>query len=64
MGVTVQQILGNSTEGNVINLTRKIMDGIKLRQDRHQSMRRLSNLDLFHRVFFSVELLCLSNFKW
>ena len=64
--LTVQQILENSTEGKVTNLTRKILFfchqtiffRIELRQDRYLSIRRLSNLspfrDLSHGVFFSV----------
>ena len=47
----LHQILGNSTEGNMINLTRKfsilspkiLRHRIELRQDRYLSMRKLSN---------------------
>ena len=64
--ITVQQILENSTKGNVTNLTRKIAifchktlcNRIELRQGRCLSMRRLSNLSPFrnlsHGVFFLV----------
>ena len=64
--ITVQQILENSTKGNVTNLTRKIAifchktlcNRIELRQGRCLSMRRLSNLSPFrnlsHGVLFLV----------
>ena len=64
--LTVQQILGSSTQGNAINLARKILiffvtkklpNGIELRQDLYLSMCKLSNLSprLSHSVFFSVD---------
>ena len=64
--ITVQQILENSTKGNMTNLTRKIAifchktlcNRIELRQGRCLSMRRLSNLSPFrnlsHGVLFLV----------
>ena len=59
--LTVQQILGNSTEGNAKNLTEKIHVFfvakhyiMELRQDRYLSMRRLSNLSSFENLSRSV----------